>query len=94
MDSDKLTVESRSIQSNLFDSLKSRWKLSDATFEGHDQEDKQCHVDFEVEMSVSDPLVCGVLDQVLSEVAGRQVASFEKRCQELPLPNDLHTPKQ
>jgi ribosome-associated toxin RatA of RatAB toxin-antitoxin module len=48
-----------------------------------------CHVDFEVEMTVSNPAVIAILDKVLMEVAGRQVEAFDKRCQELQWPIDL-----
>lgn len=40
-------------------------------------------------MTVSDPVIVTVLDQILQEVAGRQVEAFEKRCDELPVPVDL-----
>jgi hypothetical protein len=46
-------------------------------------------VSFEVEMTVSDPLIVAVLDQVLQEIAGRQVEAFDKQCQELPMPFEL-----
>jgi hypothetical protein len=39
-------------------------------------------------MTVSDPVIVAVLDQVLQQVAGRQIEAFEKRC-ELPLPVGL-----
>lgn len=48
-----------------------------------------CHIDFEVEMTVTDPLVIGILDTVLMQVAGRQVEAFDQRCQELPWPEKL-----
>ncbi|KAG7352693.1 polyketide cyclase / dehydrase and lipid transport domain containing protein [Nitzschia inconspicua] len=48
-----------------------------------------CHVDFQVEMTVTDPVVVGILDTVLLQVAGRQVEAFEKRCEELPWPDEL-----
>ena len=79
-----LTVTSESIQSTRFESLKSRWTLSKA--EDEDQAVTACHVDFEVEMTVSDPIIVNVLDQVLENVAGRQVEAFEKRCQDIPIP--------
>ena len=44
-----------------------------------------CDVEFEVEMRVSDPIIVGVLSQVLEEVAGRQVAAFERRCAEVAM---------
>ena len=40
-------------------------------------------------MTVSDPVIVTVLDQVLQQVAGRQVEAFEKRCEEKPLPINL-----
>jgi hypothetical protein len=40
-------------------------------------------------MTVSDPVIVAVLDQILEEVAGQQVEAFEKRCQVLPLPLEL-----
>jgi ribosome-associated toxin RatA of RatAB toxin-antitoxin module len=48
-----------------------------------------CHVDFEVEMTVSDPLVVAVLDKILIQVAGHQVEAFEKRCKVIPYPMEL-----
>lgn len=74
-----LTVETKSIESSLFDSLTSKWILRDGA-----DHTGGCDVDFSVEMTVSDPVVAGVLDKVLQEVAGRQVEAFEKRCQQIP----------
>jgi ribosome-associated toxin RatA of RatAB toxin-antitoxin module len=48
-----------------------------------------CHVDFQVEMTVTDPVVVSILDTVLMQVAGRQVEAFDKRCQDLPWPERL-----
>lgn len=79
-------VETKSIESKLFDSLQSRWKLGEIR---SDDNMHACDVEFEVQMTVSDPLVAQVLDKVLEEVAGRQVEAFEKRCRQLPLPPDL-----
>lgn len=78
-----LTVHTKSIESNLFDSLESRWKLSPVNTK--DDENLHCNVDFMVEMSVSDPVIAGALDKVLEEVAGRQVAAFERRCHQIPV---------
>jgi coenzyme Q-binding protein COQ10 len=80
-----LTVTTISTQSKLFDSIESRWKL--LPFPG---DDSMCNVDFEVAISASDPLIVATLDQVLQEVAGRQVAAFEARCAALPLPTDIN----
>jgi coenzyme Q-binding protein COQ10 len=90
----ELIIETKSIQSKLFDSLRSRWKLAeikDGVHKGH------CQVNFEVEMTVSDPFIMATLDEVLRQVAGRQVDAFEKQCRQVPLPADLQEldlPKQ
>ena len=100
-------VEAKSIQSQLFDSLKSRWQLSiaDDTNQGssinqqllhtnnvNSQGDKNylqsrattsCNVNFEVEIQVSNPLISFTLNQVLKDVAQKQVDAFEKRCNDI-----------
>jgi ribosome-associated toxin RatA of RatAB toxin-antitoxin module len=48
-----------------------------------------CHVDFQVEMTVTDPVIIRILDTVLMQVAGRQVEAFDKRCQDLPWPEQV-----
>jgi coenzyme Q-binding protein COQ10 len=98
IDRSSLSVEAVSIQSQLFDSLRSKWSLSGVAnnqpvpwstmlvqhqplaLENVDQ----CHVSFEVELSVSDPVIVGMLDALLKEVASRQVHAFSERCQDLP----------
>ncbi|GFH58791.1 hypothetical protein CTEN210_15267 [Chaetoceros tenuissimus] len=42
-------------------------------------------VKFEVEMSVSDPIISTALDKVLENVANQQVAAFERRCKDIPM---------
>lgn len=111
VDKEAMTVEARSIRSNLFDSLKSRWKLrpvsasqarqkelsrgrnalnnvtsSNLNSDADDSEAEQeyCDVEFEVEIKASNPLIVGTLDKVLEEVAGKQVAAFERRCAQIP----------
>lgn len=76
----ELVVESRSIQSKMFDQLSSRWKLT-----ANATNPNETDVDFWTEMTVSDPIVVSVLDKVLKEVAGRQVSAFEKRCKVVPI---------
>ena len=49
----------------------------------------RCDVNFEVEITVSDPIIIAMLDQVLQQVAGYQVSAFEQRCKELPLNHKL-----
>ena len=97
------TVEAKSIQSKLFDSLKSRWQLTliniDRNIQYYDrgvdnQKDttnsdipsslSSCSVNFEVEVQVSNPLVSLMLDQVLKDVAKKQVDAFERRGLEIP----------
>mmetsp|Transcript_3054 Transcript_3054/g.4422 ORF Transcript_3054/g.4422 Transcript_3054/m.4422 type:complete len:204 (-) Transcript_3054:162-773(-) len=92
----EMSVEARSVKSNLFDSLSSRWKLREVAADANrmDSSDNNynqgvsTYVEFEVELSVSNPVVVAVLDSVLEEVAGRQVQAFEDRCREL-FANDL-----
>jgi coenzyme Q-binding protein COQ10 len=79
-DPTELVVESKSIQSKMFDQLSSRWKLK-----ANAKNPNETEVDFWTEMTVSDPVIVSVLDQVLKEVAGRQVAAFEKRCKVIPI---------
>lgn len=100
-------VEAKSIQSQLFDSLKSRWQLSIAndntqsgsinqqnhTYNINSQDDinklqsttTSCNVNFEVEIQVSNPLISFTLNQVLKDVAKKQVDAFEKRCIDVPM---------
>ena len=93
-DPDRLVITAKSIDSKLFDSLASTWKLR-ATAKEH-----ECLVDFDVTLTVSDPLVVGALDQILQQVASRQVQAFDKRCREIPDTTTLDdndgtpTPKQ
>lgn len=89
------TVEAKSIQSQLFDSLKSRWQLvlvendvcSNNT-QGNSSDNDQlgtinnasCNVKFEVEIQVSNPLISFTLGKALKNVADKQVEAFERRC--------------
>jgi len=42
-----------------------------------------CDVEFEVEMTVSDPIIVATLDKVLQGVAGNQMEAFRRRCAEI-----------
>jgi ribosome-associated toxin RatA of RatAB toxin-antitoxin module len=88
-----MTIESRSTHSKLFDSLRSTWKLNAAHDEDRDSvatsPPPKCNVEFEVEVTVSDPVVASILDSVLQEVAVRQMEAFDKRCQAMSWPSDL-----
>lgn len=89
VDEDALTVEATSLRGQWIDRLRSRWKLRELSppgGNGHKNEGNAqpwCDVEFEVEMHVSDPLVIGVLDHVLRDVAERQVTAFEARYREV-----------
>lgn len=83
VDPKELVIETTSIQSKLFDNLSSRWKLSHVPGNPNETD-----VDFWMEMTVSDPVVVTTLDQVLREIAGRQVSAFEQRCQVIPYEED------
>ena len=50
--------------------------------------EEYCDVEFEVEIKASNPLIVGTLDKVLEEVAGKQVAAFERRCAQIPPSKD------
>ena len=76
---ENLVVSTKSLQSKRFDSLSSEWKLQNMS----KNNEELTHVDFQVEMTVSDPLIVTILDRVLQEIAGRQVEAFEKRCRQL-----------
>lgn len=90
VDPDQLTVQAKSIESTLFEALDSKWVLEEI-----DSDSNLTNVHFEVEMSVSNPVIVNALDQVLEQVAGKQVAAFEQRCQEIPmLPQDDEKIKQ
>jgi coenzyme Q-binding protein COQ10 len=85
-DPERLIISAKSVESKLFDSLSSQWRLTPI----HNETDResrpaeQCLVDFYVSLTVRDPLIVGTLDQILKQVASRQVEAFEKRCREIP----------
>ena len=56
--------------------------------DGSETEPEYCDVEFEVEIKASNPLIVGTLDKVLEEVAGKQVAAFERRCAQIPPSKD------
>ncbi|GKY91869.1 hypothetical protein MPSEU_000158500 [Mayamaea pseudoterrestris] len=84
----RLIVTAKSIQSHRFKALSSEWKLR-AT----DNED-ECLVDFNVSLTVSDPFIVATLDQILQQVAGKQVDAFEKQCQRVPFASTMGTVAQ
>ncbi len=75
----------------MFEALKSRWELFAVVNEQGNTEDSTgigTSVDFSVEMTVSDPMVETVLNNVLRQMAETQVQAFEERCLALPQPTD------
>jgi ribosome-associated toxin RatA of RatAB toxin-antitoxin module len=74
------SVETKSLNSQKFDSLQSFWQLKHIP--GNHTPETEVH--FTVEMTVSDPLIAGTLDRVLESVAKQQVQAFAQRCQEIP----------
>jgi coenzyme Q-binding protein COQ10 len=90
VDPQRFLVSAKSIESKLFDSLSSIWKLQPLiSNEGDSDLQQQCQVDFQVQLTVRDPLIVGMLDQVLQQVASRQVQAFEQRCRQLPIMDDV-----
>lgn len=87
---DELIVETVSMNGQYFDRLSSRWKLSPIDSAHH----QDCHVDFSVEITATDPVIVSTLDSVLKRIAGDQVDAFEQRCRQIPLPDDLKFTKQ
>mmetsp|Transcript_19556 Transcript_19556/g.34389 ORF Transcript_19556/g.34389 Transcript_19556/m.34389 type:complete len:244 (-) Transcript_19556:29-760(-) len=101
----RIETTSTDCRHGMFDFLKSSWQLrrvclgeaghGDDYGDGNAQDEALhlkhigCHIDFQVEMTVSDPVVVAILDKLLMQVAGHQVEAFEKRCQQLPLPLEL-----
>lgn len=81
-----------STDGSMFDSLTSSWKLRpvvgdvDGGGGGGGDDAVSTSVDFKVEMTVSDPMVVAVLNQVLENVAETQVQAFYERCLALPKP--------
>ena len=80
-DLENLAVTAESIKSNHIDSLKSKFALKNVS----SLDEKRVQVDFQVEITVSDPIIAQALDQFLEDVAGRQVEAFDKRCSEIPM---------
>lgn len=87
------TVESKSVESQVLESLRSRWQLHDVSRSsssslsagrGGDEAEPACRVDFWVEMSVRDPVMASALDSLLRQVAHRQVDAFAVRCRSIP----------
>jgi len=91
-DATNFTVRTYSSGSKLklFDSLQSYWKLRRSSVDSSNiinseegEATTSTEVEFEVKIEVSNPIILGVLDQVLKEVAGKQVEAFERRCREV-----------
>ena len=100
-----MTINANSIESKLFDNLRSQWILQEheeVVTKDTDTTEKEscsssssrssiidsisCKVNFQVELTVSDPIIIGVLDQLLEQVGKKQVDAFEQRCHDIPIP--------
>lgn len=68
-----MVIESESIESDKIESIQSKWVLQE-------RGDTKCHVDFQVELVVRDPVLVNVLDRVMEQVSERQVEAFQQRC--------------
>jgi len=84
------TTTTTSDNNSMFESLTSRWKLhpveASLSQSSSDTSSVGTSVDFSVEMTVSDPMVAAVLNQVLVNVAETQVQAFSDRCKAIPHP--------
>jgi coenzyme Q-binding protein COQ10 len=78
-----LMIESRSIQSKLFDSLQRQWILKQH-FTSPPATDVQC----QVKITVSDPIMATTLDSFLKQVAKRQIEAFEMRSLQVKFDDD------
>jgi ribosome-associated toxin RatA of RatAB toxin-antitoxin module len=88
------TVDAASIQSKYLEHLKSHWILkpiapsynwtTPSSVNPKEASKVWTDVDFTIEMSMSDPILTVLLDQILKDVATRQVLAFEKRCFDIP----------
>ena len=70
-------VQAKSIQSQKFHSLSSEWKL---TPQEQSDASQTTFVEFQVQMSVTNPMVALTLDTVLEQVAQAQVEAFDVEC--------------
>jgi len=88
VDRRNLCVETCSVdgstRNDLFDSIKSSWKLRGINDENTFRTGvASTGVEFEVEIKVSNPVIAGILDTVLKDVAGLQVEAFQQRYLEI-----------
>lgn len=98
-DSLEWIVEAKSIKSSLFNALNSSWRLTQVdngsngftagtgTSGVENQSIVYTNVEFEVEISVSNPIISATLDASLEHIAKQQVLAFEKRCLDLQYTN-------
>jgi ribosome-associated toxin RatA of RatAB toxin-antitoxin module len=83
-----LTIESKSIQSKLFDSLRSQWILQDVSEQHYPHSKVATDVQCQVEITVRDPIMAATLDSFLQQVAKRQIEAFEKRSLQVTFDDD------
>lgn len=80
-DPEHFHVDIVSIESRLFDSLQSKWRMKSLA------EDKT-QVSLELQITSSDPLLATSLDFLLPQVGKQQVAAFQQRCRQVPYVTD------
>lgn len=88
-----LICESISIESQLFNSLYSKWHLqyynnipssSSNNVNDNDHINYYTNVNFEVSITSNDPIILHTLDTVLEKVATQQINAFKERCLQIP----------
>ena len=77
-DPEHFHVDICSIESRLFDSLQSKWRMRPLT-------DNTTQVSLELQITSSDPLLATSLDFLLPQVGKQQVAAFRERCRVVPM---------
>lgn len=77
-DPEQYHVDIVSIESRLFDSLQSKWRMKPL-------DDNKTHVSLELKVTSSDPLLATSLDFLLPQVGKQQVAAFQQRCRQVPI---------
>ncbi|GAX18609.1 hypothetical protein FisN_10Hu184 [Fistulifera solaris] len=77
-DPEQLQVDIVSIESRLFDSLHSKWRLQPLS-------ESKTQVSLELQITSRDPLLATSLDFLLPQVGKHQVAAFQERCRRVPI---------
>lgn len=76
-DPERYHVDIVSVESRLFDSLRSQWRIEPIS-------DTETNVSLELQVTSSDPLLVTSLDFLLPQVGKQQVNAFQQRCRQVP----------